>query len=80
MRLQPEQRRAMIVTAASRIAREGGLVAVTHGDVAKRCSTATSAATVKHYFPERRLLWLAVIAACPDDEGLQSDGREIGLC
>lgn len=79
MRLQPEQRRALIVTAASRIAHEGGLLSVTHGDVAKRCSLATSVATVKRYFPERRSLWIAVIKACPDDERIASQGREIGL-
>lgn len=80
MRLQPEQRRALIITAAVRIAREGGLLAVTHGDVAKRCSIATSIATVKHYFPERAAIWRSVVAACPDDERIAADGREIGLC
>lgn len=76
MRLEPNQRRAVIITAAVRIAREGGLVAVTHSDVAKRCVTATSKATVKHYFVDRTALWVAVIEACPE---LAQQGRELGI-
>jgi DNA-binding transcriptional regulator YbjK len=51
IRLDPEERRAVIVTAIRRIHAEGG--AITHGSVAKRCTVQTSPATVKHYFPTK---------------------------
>lgn len=76
MRLKPEQRRAVIITAACRIARDAGLCAVTHGDVAKRCTMETSVATVKHYFVDRAALWSAVVAKCPE---FAAQGRELGL-
>ena len=76
MRLEPEQRRAVIITAAVRIAREAGLCKVTHGDVAKRCTVQTSTALVRHYFPERAAMWTAVIVAAPE---LADQGRELGL-
>ena len=76
MRLEPDQRRAVIITAAVRIAKESGLAKVTHGDVAKRCTVATSTALVRHYFPERASMWAAVIAAAPE---MADQGRELGL-
>ena len=76
MRLTPDQRRAVIITAALRIARDGHLSDVTHGTVAKRCTVHTSTATVKRYFGDRAALWRAVIDA---DERLALQGRELGL-
>lgn len=76
MRLTPDQRRSVIITAAVRIAREAGLCRVTHGDVAKRCTVATSTALVRHYFPERAGLWAAVVEKAPE---LADQGRELGL-
>lgn len=66
MRLERNQREAVILTAAIRIARDHGLCAVNHGEVAKRCSIATSIKTVQHYFPKRASLWAAVVAKCPE--------------
>lgn len=60
MRLTPDQRRKVIVTAATRIATEKGIAAVTHGAVAKRCSVPTSEKTVRHYFGNRDVLWSAL--------------------
>jgi DNA-binding transcriptional regulator YbjK len=76
MRLEPHQRRAVIITSAVRIAKEAGLCKVTHGDVAKRCTVATSVALVRHYFPERAMMWAAVVAECPE---MADQGRELGL-
>lgn len=76
MRLTPDQRRSVIITAAVRIAREARLCRVTHGDVAKRCTVQTSTALVRHYFPERAAMWTAVIAAAPE---MVDQGRELGL-
>lgn len=77
MRMTPHQRRTVIMVAATRLAREGGLPAVTHGDVAKRCSVPTSAKTVRHYFGDRSSLWRAVIVVNPE---LAHLAAEVGLC
>lgn len=63
VKLEPDQRRNVIVTAAVRIGLDKGLVAINHGDVAKRCSVETSKETVKYYFPTKADLWGAAIAA-----------------
>lgn len=76
MRLKPDQRRTVIITAAVREAREKGLAGVTHGSVAKRCVMQTSVHTVRHYFDTQTLLWVAVIEAAPD---LAEQGKELGL-
>lgn len=77
MRLKPDQRIAVIITAAGRIAKEQGLSSVTHGATAKRCTVQTSANTVRHYFKDRDALWVAVIAANPE---LTEQGKELGIC
>ena len=76
MRMTPEQRRTVIVTAALRIARDKGLQSVNHSEVAKRCTVATSVKTVRHYFNDREALWMAVIDAEPD---FAEKGREVGV-
>ena len=60
-RLEPEARRAVIVTAAITLANENGLAAVTHDAVARSCSFKTTGRTVKHYFPRISELWKAVV-------------------
>jgi Uncharacterized protein conserved in bacteria len=62
-KLTHDQRRAVIITAALRIAADTGIWAVAHSTVAKRCVVPTSAATVKHYFPTKSDLWRATVAA-----------------
>lgn len=62
-KLTNEQRRAVIVAAALRVARDAGIWAVTHGTVAKRCVVPTSAATVRYYFATKDDLWRITIAA-----------------
>ena len=76
MRLQPANRRAVIITAAVAIAKEHGLHRVTHGDVAKRCKIETSLKTVKHYFATQVDLWQAVLIEVPE---LMGEGRELGV-
>ena len=77
MRLEPNQRRAVIITAAVRVARDGCLADVTHGAVAKRCTVPTSTKTVKHYFGQRGDLWVAVVEA---DASFADQGKELGVC
>jgi DNA-binding transcriptional regulator YbjK len=62
-KLTNEQRRAVIITAALRLAADTGLWAVAHSTVAKRCVVPTSTATVKHYFATKTDLWRVVIEA-----------------
>ena len=76
MRLQPANRRAVIITAAVAIAKEHGLHRVTHGDVAKRCKIATSPKTVRHYFSTQVDLWQAVLIEVPE---LLGEGKGLGL-
>lgn len=76
MRLQPDNRRAVIITAAISIAKTEGLHSVTHGAVSKRCKIATSTKTVRHYFATQVDLWQAVLAEVPE---LCGEGRELGL-
>jgi len=75
-KLQPKQRINIIVQSATRLAMESGLVAVTHGAVAKRCTTPTSKETVKRYFPVKADLWRAAVEA--DETGtLAAQEREL---
>jgi AcrR family transcriptional regulator len=76
MRLKPEQRRAVIITAAVAIAREHGLHRVTHGDVAKRCKIDTSVKTVRHYFADQAALWRAVVVEVSE---MIEDAKGLGL-
>lgn len=63
VRLSPDDRRGVIITAARRLVEEAGSLAVlTHGGVAARCVLPTSIKTVKHYFPTRADLVRAVEA------------------
>lgn len=77
MRLNADSRRAVITTAACRVARDKGLAHVTHGSVAARCVVATSIHTVRHYFDTQVCLWQAVVAINPDEFAEQA--RELGL-
>lgn len=76
MRLQPDQRRSVIITAAIRVAHSEGLPAVNHGSVAKRCTVKTSSHTVRHYFDTQADLWRAVVAA---DAAFTEAAKELGL-
>ena len=77
MRLNPDSRRSVIITAACRVARDKGLAHVTHGAVAVRCVVATSTHTVRHYFDTQVCLWRAVVEAHPIEFAEQA--RELGL-
>ena len=76
MRLQPDNRRAVIVSAAISIAKTEGLHRVTHGAVAGRCKIQTSTKTVRHYFATQVDLWRAVVIEVPD---LAGEAGELGL-
>jgi len=76
--MQPNQRRAVIVTAALRLAREIGLARIMHSDVAARCVLQTSTKTVKHYFPSRESLWRAILDDATPGE-FDAQRKEVGL-
>lgn len=76
-KLTNEQRRAVIVAAALRIARDTGLWAVAHGTVAKRCVVPTSTATVRFYFPTKDDLW-AVTVAVDETGAARKEAEELG--
>lgn len=75
-RLPPAQRRALILTAACRVARDKGLAHVNHGNVSKQCTVHTNVKTVRHYFNDQMSLWLAVLDEVPE---LVAQGKELGL-
>lgn len=75
-RLQPANRRAVIISAAVAVARDHGLQNVTHGAVAKRCIVDTSTKTVRHYFSTQVDLWQAVLIEVPEMLG---QGRDLGV-
>jgi len=60
-RLNPTQRRKMIVHAAYLVARDTGLKSVNHSTVCNRCPVPTSKTTLKTHFPKIALLQLAVL-------------------
>lgn len=76
-KLTNEQRRAVIITAALRIAADTGIWAVTHSAVAKRCVVPTSAPTVKHYFPTKMDLW-RVVVECDKTGAAKAQAEEVG--
>jgi len=75
-RLPPEQRRALILTAACRVARDSGLAHVNHSTVSKRCTVHTNVKTVRHYFHDKMSLWTAVREAAPE---FAEQAKELGL-
>lgn len=76
-KLTADERKAVILTAGLRVARDTGLWSVTHSSVAKRCVVPTSAPTVKAYYATKRDLWSSIIDA--DDTGaLRDAARELG--
>ena len=76
VRLNPRQRKAMILQAALKIAREDGLMAVTGDAVAKACPVTTSERTVRHYYKFENSLRRACIKNDPE---LKPEGIELGI-
>lgn len=77
-RIGVEPRKTVIIQAAVRIARDKGLVAVTHGAVADRCVIATSQRTVRQYFPVKADLWRTVLDETGDAQ-LREQARVLGF-
>ncbi len=61
MKMDKEQRRAVVLDAALKIATERGLAALNFRDIAERCEVETSAATVRRYAKRLRDLQRAVV-------------------
>lgn len=66
-RLNPDNRKVVILNAAVQIAKRDGLHNVRIDTVANACAIETSPYTVKHHFPTRDDLWRAAITH--DDSG-----------
>jgi len=78
MRMQTEDRKNMILSAAIRVANGPKMLAgVTHGAVSKQCVILTSQRTVRRYFPQQRDLWLAVHAS--DKEAFEDQAIALGI-
>ncbi len=56
-RLQPKDRRAMILSTAIELGNLLGMSAINFQAVASRCTIKTTGRTVRHYFPKVRDLW-----------------------
>lgn len=65
-RMRPDHRVRMIINNAVLVACDVGLANITYDNVAKRCPVATSASTVRHYFPTCSELQEAALAAYPN--------------
>ena len=78
-RMTPEERRGVIVQAALKTSEKNGLSAWTRQDVAEVCAVATSAETVKHYFPIQDDLRKAVLADPGCSDKLTIQGQALGL-
>ena len=73
------QRRAMIVSAAMRVAEARRLSGMSHDLVAEECSATTSTATVRRFFPRMVDLFDVVIndPRCTDETAEQA--RDMGM-
>lgn len=76
-RMQPETRRAMIVTAGVKLAKDIGLANVTYTNLAAACPVTTSDATVRYHFKNYRALWVAI--AKKDREALWNQAVDLGV-
>lgn len=76
-RMQPDDRRKIIVLAAVAVARRDGLASVTFEAVAAACSIETTERTIRHYFATYRALWLAT--AKQDRPALWQQAVDLGI-
>lgn len=67
LKLNPEQRKRVIINAGLAILKEDGLGAVNFAAVSEKAAVKTSVSTVKYHFMKRDDLWQAIIEA--DDTG-----------
>ena len=78
-RLDPDQRRAIIISTAERIACERGLACVSPDSVAAAVrDVKTSVGTVRKYFRRRLDLWRAV-ARVTKDKSVKDQARTLGV-
>lgn len=82
MKMDKEQRRAVVLDAAVKLATERGLAAVTFADVAELCEVVTSPATVRRYAKRIGDLQRAVIIRAKGTAAytrLKNDARRLGI-
>lgn len=84
VRLTVEERKAIILSAALKVARLKGLDQVTYQNVAEACASPTTAATVRYYVgPNRAIRQLVVKRVLESREPgyalVIERGRELGL-
>ena len=77
VKLTEDQRRTIILVAATRVAKQSGMAAVTHGTVAKRCYIQTSKSTVENYFKTKDDLWRATLVFANNAE-INESAKECG--
>ncbi len=77
VRLDPKQRRSLILNKAVVMANEVGLYLTTPRTVAQRYNFAYS--TVRYYFNQNSDLWRSIVAHSEAAEPVRRDGSDIGL-
>lgn len=79
IRLTPERRRAVIVTAAMSLSKSSGICGWTRAQLADACDPPTSKETTKHYFKSLEDLRKTVVEhpECTDD--IRAQARAVGL-
>lgn len=79
VRLTAEQRYAIVLDAAVRLANRIGLANVNHRNTAKACEVYTSIATVRHYFPRKNDLWNAILKHKDVAENVKTGSLKLGV-
>lgn len=77
-KLQPDERRAVIVSAAVELANDKGLSEVTFHSVAQKCRMDTMPRTVQHYFKIGELR-RAVVADARANQMVRDDAAAMGI-
>lgn len=77
-KLPPDQRSALILTAAVKVANDSGLAEVTFKTVAKACVMSTTPRTVQHYFKIGDLR-AAVVADPRASQEVRDDAVSMGM-
>ena len=78
-RFSPEERRAIVLTAAVTVANDRGLAAVTWDAVARACTVRTSVGTAREYFKTLTALWRAVAADTRANRAVRDEATGCGI-
>ena len=77
-RLSADERRALIVSTAVKVANKEGLGSVTYEKVARKCEIPTSKHTVKYYFSHKADLFALIVASKDATPKVKEMGKKLG--